>query len=183
MFRLNGLVRFSLRNNSLLSISCFDVFVMKEPLFMLPSLLPNFCRNHVHFDVSMEVSVPNVPRCIYYAWNKKSVKISAMGRTKVLRLDMVLKFPNALGVCLPMKIFGREFLASITIRVVFLYSYGHSCHCHCYQDKNIGLLIRTMARISFRPKRRHWRRNCFNFKHNNISTSNNISARVRSYFC
>ena len=32
-----------------------------------------------------------------------------MRRTKVLRLDMVLKFPNAFGVCLSLKIFGREF--------------------------------------------------------------------------
>jgi len=33
---------------------------------MLPSVVPNFCLNHVHFEVSMEVSVPNVPRCINY---------------------------------------------------------------------------------------------------------------------
>jgi len=33
---------------------------------MLPSVLPNFCRNHVHVEVSMEVSVPNLPRGINY---------------------------------------------------------------------------------------------------------------------
>jgi hypothetical protein len=33
---------------------------------MLPSEPHNFCRNHVHFEVSMEVSVPNVQRCINY---------------------------------------------------------------------------------------------------------------------
>jgi hypothetical protein len=33
---------------------------------MLPSVPPNFCRNHRHFEVSMDVSVPNVPRCINY---------------------------------------------------------------------------------------------------------------------
>ena len=68
-----------------------------------------------------------------------------MLRTKVLRLDMVLKFPNAFGICLPLKIFGREFFACITVRVVFLYSYEHSCHCHCFQGKNIGLLIKAMV--------------------------------------
>jgi len=33
---------------------------------MLPSVPPNFCRNHVRFEVSMEVSVPDVPGCINY---------------------------------------------------------------------------------------------------------------------
>jgi len=33
---------------------------------MLPSEPSNFCRNHFHFDVPMEVSVPDVPRCIDY---------------------------------------------------------------------------------------------------------------------
>jgi len=31
---------------------------------MLHSVPPNFCRNRVHFEISMEVNVPNVPRCI-----------------------------------------------------------------------------------------------------------------------
>jgi len=31
---------------------------------MLPSEPSNFCHNRFHFEVSMEVSVPNVPRCI-----------------------------------------------------------------------------------------------------------------------
>ena len=33
---------------------------------MLPSEPSNFCRNHLHFEVSMEVGVPDVPRCIDY---------------------------------------------------------------------------------------------------------------------
>ena len=43
----------------------FDVVVMEKPLFMLPSEPSNLYRNHSHFEVSMEVSVPNVPWCIY----------------------------------------------------------------------------------------------------------------------
>jgi hypothetical protein len=37
-----------------------------EPLFMLPSVQSNFCGKHVGFEVSMEVSVPEIPRCINY---------------------------------------------------------------------------------------------------------------------
>ena len=33
---------------------------------MLPSKPYNFGRYHFHFEVCMEVSVPNVPRCINY---------------------------------------------------------------------------------------------------------------------
>ena len=61
---------------------------------------------------------------------KISVKFSPVHRTKVLRLDMALKFLNTLGVCVPLKMFGREFFACITVRVVFLYSYAHFCHCY-----------------------------------------------------
>jgi len=42
----------------------FDVVVMDKPHFMLPIEPPSFCRNHFHFEVSMEVSVPNVPKYI-----------------------------------------------------------------------------------------------------------------------
>ena len=33
---------------------------------MLPKEPSNFCRNRFHFEVPMEVSVPDVPRCINY---------------------------------------------------------------------------------------------------------------------
>jgi len=39
-----------------------DIVVMEEPLLTLPSEPSNFYRNHFHFEVSMEVSVPDVPR-------------------------------------------------------------------------------------------------------------------------
>jgi len=42
-----------------------SVFVMEKPLFMLPSEPFNFCRYRFLFEVCMEVSVPNVPRCIH----------------------------------------------------------------------------------------------------------------------
>ena len=58
-----GFVRLSLRSSSLLS-SSFDVVVMKELILTLPSEPSNFCRNHFHFEVPMEVSVPDVSRCI-----------------------------------------------------------------------------------------------------------------------
>jgi hypothetical protein len=34
---------------------------MMKPFFMLPGEPFNFCRDHFHFKVSMEVGVPNVP--------------------------------------------------------------------------------------------------------------------------
>jgi hypothetical protein len=34
---------------------------MMKPFFMLPGEPFDFCRDHFHFKVSMEVGVPNVP--------------------------------------------------------------------------------------------------------------------------
>jgi hypothetical protein len=62
-----GFVLLSLHSNSLLSsnwiastLSC----CLDRPLLMPLSEPYNFCRNHFHAEVSMEVSIPDITRCI-----------------------------------------------------------------------------------------------------------------------
>ena len=42
----------------------FDIFVMEEPIRMLPRDPSYFCHNHFNFEISMEVSISDVSRCI-----------------------------------------------------------------------------------------------------------------------
>ena len=65
---------------------------------MLPSEPSNFCRYNFHFEVSMEVSLPNAPRCISYVSGYIVLKSLCYGGAYDLATDVVSRCKSRAAV-------------------------------------------------------------------------------------
>ena len=63
---------------------------------MLPSELSNFCRNHFHVEVPLEVFVPDIPRYIDYVPEKLFLKSMYHGYVALF----CVSHDTGLNVCL-----------------------------------------------------------------------------------